>query len=72
MVTAARGDADGRQAALAAECRTDLGAMRRVVDSLRSTMAGVDPLSRHQHLELPVEERRTCTLLAPLYAKGYR
>ena len=60
------------QNALAPRCATDQGTMRRVVDSLRSTMAGVDPLSRYEHLELPVDERRTCTPLAPLYAKGHR
>jgi hypothetical protein len=68
VMAAARGDADERQSALAAEHATDWATMRRVADSLRSRMAGVDPLSRHDELGLPLEERRTVTSL--LHTRG--
>ena len=57
--------ADLIRAALAAECDTDLRTLARVVMRLRATMAGVDPLSRHEHLRLPAGtlERRTATPL---------
>jgi hypothetical protein len=66
--------AAGGQAALAAKCATDRDTLQRVAESLRSQLAGVDPLSRHQHLELPAHtiEHRTCTLLEPLSFKGFR
>lgn len=74
MTTTARGDADGRQAALAATCTTDPGTMRRVGDLLRSTMAGVDPLSRHEQVRLPAHtlERRVVTWLRPMPPGGAR
>jgi len=63
MVTAATGEADGR-AALAAGCVTDRVTMERVLAGRRSRTA-VDPLSRHEWLDLPADalERRTRTPL---------
>lgn len=62
---AARENAAGGQAARAATCTTDLATLGRVVTRLRAGMAGVDPLSRHEHLCLPAAdlERRTVTPL---------
>jgi len=56
MGMAARGMAAGGQAALAAECTTDLGTLQRVRDALKAGMAGIDPLSRHERLERPGAE----------------
>jgi hypothetical protein len=48
--------------------------MRRVGDLLRSTMAGVDPLSRHEQVRLPAHtlERRVVTWLRPMPPGGAR
>ena len=56
---------------MAAECSTDNGTLKRVAGALRAQMAGVDVLSRHDHLVLPAEtlERRTVTVLGPGYAR---
>ena len=66
MGRAAGDDTAGGQAALAATYVTDNETLRRVTGALRGQMAGVDPLSRHEHLELPAShlERRAST---PLY-----
>lgn len=44
---------------------TDTATAARVLARLRASMAGVDPLSRHERLGLPADtlERRTSTLL---------
>jgi hypothetical protein len=65
MERAATGKAAGGQDALSAECTTDYGTLSRVSAALRAGLAGVDPLPRHDHLELAAGsmERRTMTLL---------
>jgi len=57
--------ADLIRAALAVRCSADRATMAWVLERLRATMAGVDPLSRHEHLRLPAGtlERRTATPL---------
>jgi hypothetical protein len=72
MRRAATADAAGGQAALAAECVTDMATLDRVRMALQGQMAGVDPLSRHEHLELPAAhlERRTFTPLGLAYGPG--
>ena len=75
MDRAATGDAAGQLTVLAAGCVNDPGTLRRVRAALARQMAGVDPLSRHQHLEFPAAdlERRTFTPLSRVRAeKGLR
>jgi hypothetical protein len=64
MERAAKAAAGGNDA-LNARHATDPETMRRVVESLRGQLAGVDPLSRHEHLELPAGtiEHRVCAWL---------
>jgi hypothetical protein len=73
MVAAARGDAGGRQAALAAKCKTDPGTLARVAEALRGQLDG-QVIPAAPILIGPPEplEHRTCTVLAPLYAKRHR
>jgi hypothetical protein len=60
MVTAARGDADGR-AALAARCVTDPATLERGVAALAPQAPAVGALARHEHPYLPAGtlDRRT-------------
>jgi hypothetical protein len=54
MNRAAEDEAAGGRAALAAECKTDPVTMERVLARLRPR-TDVDPLSRHEWLNLPAD-----------------
>lgn len=68
------GTGAGGQAALEADCTTDLETLGRVVARLRAGMAGVDVLSRHERLDRPAEtlDRRTVSLLRHRAGGGQR
>jgi hypothetical protein len=73
MVTAAREDAGGRQAALAAECKTDPATLARVAAALHGQLDG-QVIPAGSALIGPPEqlEGRTCTFLGPLNDKRHR
>jgi hypothetical protein len=73
MDGAATGEAAGGQGALAARCVTDPATMARVPARLRGQLAGktAPPAVPFTGPGEPLEYR-TCALLGPLYAKGYR